>query len=81
MMMQDGRDPMAFAQALIAGAAADCDNHFLLLWNGTKIPRGAEIDGVEIAWTQHGIITGKGGVRLGWPHRRNMAPFRGCRLS
>lgn len=36
-----------------------------LEWKGTKIPRGLSINGVPIAWTQHGIVTGENGQRLG----------------
>ena len=38
---------------------------FLVEWSGSKIPRGAAIDGVAIAWTQNGMVTGAGGVDLG----------------
>lgn len=34
-------------------------------WLGSKIPRGATIDGVPISWTQNGMITGENGVHLG----------------
>jgi hypothetical protein len=44
-------------------------NLFLMQWKGTKIPHGATIGGIEIGWTQHGIITGKGGEQLGEYYR------------
>lgn len=38
---------------------------FLVEWQGSKIPRGAAIDGIAIAWTQNGMVTGAGGEQLG----------------
>lgn len=32
---------------------------FLLSWEGTKIPRGAQVFGHTIVWTQHGQVTAK----------------------
>jgi hypothetical protein len=58
-------DPMATAQALIGQMMATRENHFLLTWEGSKIPRGATVDGVQIGWTQHGLVTGAGGEQLG----------------
>lgn len=52
-------DIMEVAQSMIAGLARLQPNHFLLRWNGTKIPRGAFVGDHEIGWTQHGILTGK----------------------
>ncbi len=42
---------------------------YLLKWQGSKIPRGATIGGVEIGWTQHGMITGSNGMGLGYYSR------------
>lgn len=36
-----------------------------LQWEGSKIPRGAVIDGTEIVWTQNGQVTGAGGKSIG----------------
>lgn len=44
------------------------NNHskpFTLKWKGSKVPRGHKINGVEIAWTQHGFITGGNREQLG----------------
>ncbi|MDO8594838.1 MAG: hypothetical protein Q7R93_05015 [bacterium] len=38
---------------------------FHLKWEGSKIPRGAVIEGAEIAWTQNGEVAGVGGKRIG----------------
>ena len=38
---------------------------FHLKWEGNKIPRGAVVEGVEIAWTQNGQVTGIGGQMIG----------------
>ena len=38
---------------------------FLLKWQGNKIPRGAQILGHTIAWTQHGIVRNKDGKQIG----------------
>jgi len=46
-------------------ALKDGAEPFVLEWVGTKIPRGFKVNGVEIAWTQHGIVTGVGGEHLG----------------
>lgn len=37
----------------------------VLNWEGTKIPRGASIDGKEIGWTQNGVVTSVDGKMLG----------------
>ena len=42
---------------------------YSISWIGSKIPRGASIDGIQIGWTQHGIITGVGGENLGFYDR------------
>ena len=38
---------------------------FLVEWQGSKVPRGAEINGVPIGWTQNGMVSGTGGEALG----------------
>ena len=38
----------------------------LLAWEGSKVPRGLEMpNGGKIAWTQHGIVSGQNGEKLG----------------
>lgn len=44
-------------------------NHFVMIWKGSKVPWGAAIGGIPIAWTQHGIVTGENGEGLGWYER------------
>jgi len=38
---------------------------FLLTWQGGKIPRGADILGHKIEWTQHGIVRTDQGKDIG----------------
>ena len=38
---------------------------FVVSWEGSKIPRGAEILGHRIGWTQHGVVTAEDGTRMG----------------
>ena len=40
-----------------------------LAWEGTKIPRGVELPGGTIAWTQNGIVAGTDGKQLGYYDR------------
>ncbi len=49
----------------IQGAQKEGCIAFLIEWTGNKIPRGASINGVQIGWTQHGIVTGTKGEDLG----------------
>jgi hypothetical protein len=44
-------------------------NAFRLHWTGTKIPRGASIDGDPIAWTQHGVVSGASQNTIGYYSR------------
>lgn len=44
-------------------------NLYLLTWHGGKIPRGAMLNGQEIGWTQHGIVTSVNGEQLGFYDR------------
>ena len=37
----------------------------LLTWEGNKVPRGVEINGHQIAWTQNGIVTSTEGEMIG----------------
>ena len=37
----------------------------LLTWQGNKIPRGAEINGKKIAYTQNGVVTADDGTIIG----------------
>jgi hypothetical protein len=38
---------------------------YLLEWEGGKIPRGAVLNGKEIGWTQHGMVTSTTGEMMG----------------
>jgi hypothetical protein len=38
---------------------------FELEWEGSKIPRGANILGHPVGWTQHGFVTSQAGVTIG----------------
>jgi len=58
-------DRMAQADYLRSLLGATKTNQFKMTWEGTKIPRGATINGIEIGWTQHGNVTGVGGEQLG----------------
>ena len=41
---------------ILARLAHTANELFLLEWEGNKIPRGASINGKEIAWTQNGVV-------------------------
>lgn len=46
------------------------DGHdYIMQWTGSKIPRGATIDGAPIAWSQRGFLYKKGGEQLGYYDR------------
>ncbi len=36
-----------------------------LKWKGSKVPRGHSVNGIQIGWTQHGLVTGVDGQNLG----------------
>lgn len=38
---------------------------FLIVWRGTKTPRGAEVLGHALGWTQHGLATDTSGRQFG----------------
>ena len=42
---------------------------FVLDWEGSKVPRGVEIDGQEIAWTQNGMVTSTDRKHIGTYNR------------
>ncbi len=42
---------------------------YLLFWQGDKVPRGAIIEGQEIAWTQNGMVTSSEGKTIGYYDR------------
>jgi len=64
--MDDYMQQAKFLTALLGDAQ---ENAFRMEWEGSKIPRGATINGVEVGWTQHGRITGKAGEELGFYDR------------
>lgn len=41
-------------------------NAFRLHWKGSKIPRGAFLDGSPIVWTQHGIVSTEATANSGY---------------
>jgi hypothetical protein len=45
------------------------DKLYVLHWHGTRIPRGAQISGKEIGWTQHGIVKSTEGEIIGYYDR------------
>ena len=60
---------MDTAQAII-GKIAENDikkgaEPITLKWKGSKVPRGHCVNGIEIGWTQHGIVTGVNRENLG----------------
>ncbi len=52
-------------RSLLNTAKQKSQHIFLLTWEGSKIPRGAEILGKTIAWTQHGIVRDSNGGTIG----------------
>jgi len=62
-MTDDGMKRADYLKGLLEGGQ---ENRFRLTWEGSKIPRGGAVDGVEIAWTQHGMITGVNRENLGY---------------
>lgn len=42
---------------------------YLVEWTGSRIPRGAVVNGHTIAWTQHGIVRVDGGKEVGYYNR------------
>lgn len=42
---------------------------YKLSWKGNKVPRGAVVDGHEIAWTQHGVVRDSDGAVMGYYER------------
>jgi len=69
MSVKDAFNAMDVAREVIAKLRHKSDNYFILTWDGSKIPRGAKVDNVEISWTQNGMVTGKGGEQLGYYDR------------
>lgn len=62
-------DPMEMARGLVEQLAELQPIRYLLRWKGSKIPRGAKVGDVPIAWTQHGIVRGADGQTLGYYER------------
>lgn len=46
----------ARVQALLTRMARRCPRQFQVTWTGSKVPRGAQVLGHTIAWTQHGRV-------------------------
>ena len=51
--------------ALLRAQAMRSQYAFKLTWTGGKIPRGANILGHIIAWTQNGMVTSEKGQKIG----------------
>lgn len=49
------------ATGLLRAIAAQAKGIFLLEWDGSKVPRGAVVNGEEITWTQNGQVHTPGG--------------------
>jgi len=49
------------AKTLLTALRAMKKNSFRLTWKGSKIPRGAKINGSRITWTQHGCVYSESG--------------------
>lgn len=41
------------------------DKAFMLIWEGNKVPRGAEVSGHKIGWTQNGQVLADTGKMIG----------------
>lgn len=54
------------AKQLLTELRAREQKSYRLHWTGTKVPRGATIDGQPISWTQHGIVYVKDGTTKGY---------------
>lgn len=56
-------------ESMLEGLRAElmkrADDAFILIWEGNKIPRGAEINGYRIGWTQNGEVRSDAGERIG----------------
>tara|TARA_Y100000310_G_scaffold175594_1_gene175647 strand:+ start:1000 stop:1371 length:372 start_codon:yes stop_codon:yes gene_type:complete len=53
-----GDSEMERAATSVARQRADrCGAVYMLTWAGSKIPRKAVINGWEVIWTQHGLVT------------------------
>lgn len=53
------------AEGLRAELMRQANDAFLLLWEGNKIPRGAEVNGYRIGWTQNGKVLSADGKMIG----------------
>jgi hypothetical protein len=53
------------AQAMLETAKGQLPWAYLLRWKGSKVPRGASVDGTRITWAQHGRLVGEDGSQLG----------------
>jgi hypothetical protein len=51
--------------SLLTAIRGHATHAYILRWDGSKIPRGAVIDGETIAWTQHGMVTSESGKTIG----------------
>lgn len=51
--------------SLLSAMKTQAKHAYVLSWEGSKIPRGAVINGETIAWTQHGCVTSESGKMIG----------------
>ena len=56
-MTQKPNDIPAICYELLNRLRGAKRNAFRLHWTGSKIPRGALLDGSAITWTQHGVVS------------------------
>lgn len=59
----------AVCNQLLDQLRANGASKLFLAWEGSKIPRGVELPNGVIVWTQHGIVTGEDGKKLGFYRR------------
>jgi|WetSurSiteA1Bulk_404760.scaffolds.fasta_scaffold61021_2 hypothetical protein len=60
-----GGKPEDVLTSYLQAFSAQSTRAFFLTWKGSKIPRGAIIQGHRIAWTQNGVVTSEAGEMIG----------------
>lgn len=56
-------------QEVLKVARESQSDRYRLTWRGSKIPRGAKVGGLAIAWTQNGTVHVEGGDIVGYYKR------------
>lgn len=69
MLKEQPNDVPPIVRQLLDRLRAHYKNAFRIHWTGSKIPRGAMIDGEAISWTQHGVVYGASQSTLGYYSR------------